>query len=149
MQAMRRLISGRHFASLAALCVSTSLVSAQSNNHTPPADRNFELVELTSKVFGNSRTLRVLLPPGYSDNKNSKRRYPVLYFNDGYAVFTYWKAPETVYRLINAGEIEPVIVVCIDNASHNQNDADKRTNEYLPYSDQSEPSVPTPQGKLY
>jgi enterochelin esterase-like enzyme len=78
-----------------------------------------ETFQLTSKVFNNQRTIRVLLPPGYNDPGNRERKYPVLYLNDGFAVFkaTAWNAPATVSRLIAEGIIEPIIVVGIDNGA--------------------------------
>ena len=33
---------------------------------------------LTSKIFNNTRSIRVLVPPGYGAAENSKKRYPVL-----------------------------------------------------------------------
>ncbi len=102
-------------------------------------------LKLTSKVFHNTRTLRVLVPPGYSDRQNVERRYPVLYLNDGYAVFTYWSAEDAINKLVQARAIEPFILVGIDNAGERE-----RANEYLPYADDSvQPPLPHPQGQLY
>jgi predicted alpha/beta superfamily hydrolase len=41
-----------------------------------------ETFTLTSKVFDNTRTVRVFLPPGYNDAANRERRYPVLYIKE-------------------------------------------------------------------
>lgn len=107
-------------------------------------------VTLKSKIFNNERTLRVLLPPHYDAPENQLLRYPVLYLNDGFSVFKNWNLKETVYRLIDSGRIVPIIVVGIDNAINNVNkNPDARTNEYLPYPDELEPTVPHPQGSLY
>ena len=85
-----------------------------------------------SKVLGNQRNLIVYLPPGY---ETSKRKYKVLYMNDGQNVmdgFTSfipnqeWQADETAERLINEGVIEPLIVVGVDNGQGSRGD------EYLP-----------------
>jgi predicted alpha/beta superfamily hydrolase len=108
----------------------------------------------TSRVFGNTRKLRVLLPPGYDVEANKTRRYPVLYLNDGQNLFDAstsifnpleWQADETVARLLGEDKIEPLIVVGIDNAGKRL-----RPREYLPYVDSSlQPPEPDPQGKKY
>lgn len=48
---------------------------------------DLRLHTLRSTIFGNERTIRVLLPPGYDDKANAQRRYPVLYLLDGQNVF--------------------------------------------------------------
>ncbi len=102
-------------------------------------------LEFTSKVFHNTRTLRVLVPPGYSDRQNVQKRYPVLYLNDGYAVFAHWNAEDVMNKLVQARAIEPIILVGIDNAGERG-----RANEYLPYADDSmQPPLPHPEGQLY
>jgi predicted alpha/beta superfamily hydrolase len=76
----------------------------------------------------------VYLPPGYAA---STARYPVLYMHDGQNLFdtftSYageWRVDETCELLIPAGEIEPVIVVGIENGP-------ARITEYTPW-----PSAP-------
>ncbi len=108
--------------------------------------------KLQSKVFGNTRTIRVLVPPGYGRNKS--QRYPVLYLNDGQNLFQVstaqfsnmeWGVDETLKDLQNAREVAPVIVVGIDNAGKR-----KRSNEYLPWEDiYLSPPLPNPQGIKY
>jgi predicted alpha/beta superfamily hydrolase len=124
-----------------------------------PTSANIETQTLTSKVFNNTRTIRVLLPPGYHDEKNRRKSYPVLYLNDGTMVFRALKIEETVHRLINTGVISPLIVVGIDNGGSTdktKNAASDRTNEFLPYPDVGfppdnlyEPDPPNPVGKMY
>src|SRR5687767_5050733 len=87
-----------------------------------------ETHQMASKVFNNTRAIRVLLPPGYSYAKNTEH-YPVLYLNDGAMVFKRFDIQNTVHGLISAKAISPLIIVGIDNAG-----AD-RANEYLPYPD--------------
>ncbi len=93
-----------------------------------------KLVGFESKVLQNRRNLSVYLPPQYTADKS--RRFPVLYMHDGQNIFdgstSYipnqeWRADEAAEALINAGLIEPIILVGIDNAG-----AD-RGNEYLPW----------------
>jgi enterochelin esterase-like enzyme len=103
------------------------------------ATGDLEIRELRSTVFHNTRQLRILLPPGYRDGKNSKAHYPVLYLNDGQNLFDVctaefgpreWQVDETVTRLTAEGKIEPLIVVGIDNPGKHE-----RPNEYLPFPD--------------
>lgn len=95
-----------------------------------------EVVSLTSKVFSNTRNLRVWLPPGYNDTANAKRTYPVLYLFDGQMLFdrctapgqiAEWRVDETLTDLISKHSIDPIIVVGIDNTGRN------RTHEFSPY----------------
>lgn len=76
-----------------------------------------------SKVLGAPQTLRIWLPPGYSDAVNAQRSYPVLYAFDGQSFFDRCTSPfggevqmdETLTRLIGEGKVEPIIVVGIDS----------------------------------
>lgn len=105
---------------------------------------------LTSKTFSNTRTIRVLVPPGY--DQNATTRYPVLYMLDGQNLFdaclsevskTEWGVDETVYRLIREKKIPPIIVVGIDHAGKD------RGHEYLPYTDYFNDDGRTPVGKRF
>src|ERR1035438_977405 len=76
---------GRTRVSWCSLCLCGLLIfsraaTAQSCEST--ATGTLDIVKLDSKVFGNTRMLRVLLPPGYRLPMNSAHRYPVLYLND-------------------------------------------------------------------
>lgn len=111
---------------------------------------------LKSKVFKNTRKIRVLLPPGYSEDKNKAKKYPVLYMNDGIAVVHAYKIEQVVPDLINAKRIVPLIIVCIDNGASTEestNPIRDRANEYLPWEDTKETNpaamLKNPQGKLY
>ncbi len=74
-----------------------------------------------SDILGNDRTLIVYLPPGYGDQED--RRYPVLFMHDGQNIFDAstsfagheWEVDEAAERLINGGEIEPIIIVGMYN----------------------------------
>ncbi|HRC54839.1 MAG TPA: alpha/beta hydrolase-fold protein [Kofleriaceae bacterium] len=92
-----------------------------------------QILELATKALPGPRTLRVYLPPGYQQEVS--RRYPVLYLHDGQNVFSgltsflpngEWKADEAAQALIEAGLIEPIVIVAIDNAGA------RRADEYLP-----------------
>jgi predicted alpha/beta superfamily hydrolase len=55
----------------------------------------------------------VALPPGY--NSETTRRYPVLYMHDGNSVFSAWRLDETVAALVANNQMEPIIIVHVDN----------------------------------
>lgn len=114
---------------------------------------DLRLHTLTSRIFSNTRTIRVLVPPGYDAPENATRKYPVLYLLDGQNLFDAclseishheWEVDETVYRLIREHKIPPLIVVGIDYAGVD------RAAEYLPYKDyEGNPSMPDPVGKKF
>jgi enterochelin esterase-like enzyme len=87
-----------------------------------------------SRIFKNTRYLRVWLPPGYDDPANQERRYPVLYLNDGQNLFepsiafggVEWQVDETADRLIREGVVQPLIIVGMDNSGKD------RIREYMP-----------------
>jgi predicted alpha/beta superfamily hydrolase len=99
------------------------------------ATGDLRLHEFRSRIFRNTRFLRVWLPPGYDDPANAGRHYPVLYLNDGQNLFesqtsftgVEWQVDETGDRLILEGAIPPMILVGIDNTGKN------RMREYMPH----------------
>jgi predicted alpha/beta superfamily hydrolase len=107
----------------------------------------------TSKIFNNTRQIRVLLPPGYDVPENRNKRYPVLYMLDGQNLFdaclsevshAEWQVDETVYRLIREKAIPELIVVGIDHMG------EKRAYEFLPYRDTiGNPDMEEPAGKRF
>lgn len=116
------------------------IVQAQSKPEaycTPSVQGDLRLHELTSKVFNNTRTIRVLLPPGYDSPENGQRRYPVLYMLDGQNLFDVctgyghqeWRVDETLKKLYASNSLPEMIVVGVDNGR------EKRWFEYLPYKD--------------
>lgn len=96
---------------------------------------DLRLHKFGSRVFRNTRFLRVWLPPGYDKTENSTRCYPILYLNDGQNLFesstsftgVEWQVDETAERLIHEEQIPPMIIVGIDNAGKD------RLREYVPY----------------
>jgi predicted alpha/beta superfamily hydrolase len=76
---------------------------------------------IASPQLGNSRSLRIYLPPGYEEHQ--QQRYPVLYMHDGQNLFdaktasygAAWDVGTTMDKLIASGTITPAIVVGIDN----------------------------------
>ena len=116
---------------------------------------------LASKVFGNTRTIRILLPPDYYDARNARRSYPVLYLNDGVSVFksTAIGVATVVEDLLRGGDVRPFIVVGMDNGGStttSTNPGFDRAMEYLPYPDvgfapdhKYPAETPHPRGELY
>jgi enterochelin esterase-like enzyme len=99
------------------------------------ATGDLRLHEFRSRIFKNTRFLRVWLPPGYDDSENRERHYPVLYLNDGQNLFesstafggVEWGVDETADRLIRAGVVHPLIIVGLDNTGKD------RLREYMPH----------------
>ncbi len=96
---------------------------------------DLRLHKFRSRIFKNTRFLRVWLPPGYDDAGNAGRHYPVFYLNDGQNLFEAatsftgieWQVDEAADRLIREGAIPPMIVVGIDNTGKD------RIREYMPH----------------
>ncbi len=136
------------------LLLAASVVFAQPNPVSSKITGDLRRHEFSGKVFGSTRTIRVLVPPGYDERANRKKRYPVLYLNDGQNLFDAatslfnpleWQADEAFARLLKEKKIPPMIVVGIDNAGRRL-----RSDEYLPYEDKFlTPPLPSPNGKKY
>lgn len=83
-----------------------------------------------SSQFVPARNIDIWLPPGYTAEKT----YPVIYMHDGQMLFDAsitwnnqaWEADDTAARLIESGQIPPVIIVGIWNGGVN------RHSEYFP-----------------
>jgi predicted alpha/beta superfamily hydrolase len=116
----------------------------------PSVVGDLRLHEIPSRVYRNTRLLRVWLPPDYDAPQNASRAYPVLYLNDGQNLFdratafagVEWQVDEASDRLIREGKVPPLVVVGIDNTGV------ERIKEFLPYRSFS-PPVLRPQGKRY
>jgi predicted alpha/beta superfamily hydrolase len=107
-----------------------------------------EIVPFTSKIFHNTRMLRVWLPANYGSPFNAHRSYPVLYMHDAQNLFDEttsnageWQVDETVDHLVGSFKIPSMIVVGIDHAG------EKRSSEYLPYYDPNSQQYGTPAEK--
>jgi predicted alpha/beta superfamily hydrolase len=92
--------------------------------------------QFISRLVDEHHDLIVYLPPMYEAQVD--RRFPVLYMQDGQNLFdpetsfipgNYWRMGETADALIEAGAIEPLIIVGIYNAGI------KRIDEYTPVED--------------
>jgi len=142
------------FAAASALVFAApGVATAATNACKSTVSGDLRMHALDSHIFGNSRTIRVLVPPGYDSAGNAVRHYPVLYLLDGQNLFDAclsnvshreWGVDETVYRLIASGAIPPMIVVGIDHAGKD------RAHEYLPYKDfVGDPAMAEPAGKRF
>lgn len=89
-----------------------------------------------SEFLQEDRDVLVWLPPGYEPSTDV--RYPVLYMHDGQNLFEpetafnkgeHWRVGETATELIEAGRIEPLIIVGIYNTG------EMRIDEYTPIED--------------
>src|ERR1700738_4825107 len=92
----------------------------------PPNDSvtgDLRLHEFRSRIFRNSRMLRIWLPPRYDAPDNAAHHYPVLYLNDGQNLFdratafagVEWQGGEVADRVIGENAIGHLIIVGIDN----------------------------------
>src|ERR1700688_145049 len=99
------------------------------------ATGDLRLHEFRSRIFRNTRFLRVWLPHGYDDPANAERHYPALYLNDGQNLFeastsfngVEWQVDETGDRLIREGAIPLMTIVAIDNTDKD------RIREHMPH----------------
>ncbi len=92
--------------------------------------------DVSSEYLGPSRHVVIWLPPGYDENRETP--YPVLYMHDGQNLFDprmgsgaqgdIWDVDDAVVRLVEQGEIAPVIVVGVWNS-------EERLTEYSPWHD--------------
>lgn len=84
--------------------------------------------QFRSGFLPGDREVTVYLPPGYE--QDTERRYPVLYMQDGQNLFgagrSSWNLTESADAAIQAGEVEPLIIVGIANAG------ERRIAEYTP-----------------
>jgi predicted alpha/beta superfamily hydrolase len=94
-----------------------------------------------SRFLPGDRDVTVYLPPGYEENAD--RHYPVLYMQDGQNLFgagsssgsscSSWRLAESADAAIEAGEVEPLIIIGIGVGIANA--GERRTAEYTPTND--------------
>jgi len=97
-----------------------------------------ETFNVTIPYTGLPRRVWVCLPSGYAA---SDKRYPVLYMHDGQNLFdestsyagVIWDVHNALERAMIRGESEGVIIVGIDNASSDGDEAVGRLDEYSPW----------------
>jgi predicted alpha/beta superfamily hydrolase len=105
-------------------------------NDQAPSPRLHKHEDFVSRLVEDHHDLVVYLPHMYETE--GERRFPVLYMHDGQNLFdpetsfikgNYWRMGETADALVEAGAIEPLIIVGIYNAGV------KRVDEYTPVED--------------
>ena len=106
------------FMVLVAMCLPCA---AEERQHTLTG--TFRTIEdFRSQFLPSARKVLVYLPPGYE--RDTSRRYPVLYLHDGQNLFDgatsfiagkEWRVDETAEQLITSGAVEPLIIVGIYN----------------------------------
>lgn len=116
----------------------------------PTVVGDLRVERLESKIYGMSMTVRIWLPPHYSEDSQATRQYPTLYMLDGQTLFdecTAFKGEhelrldETVSKLIAERKVPPMIIVGIDSTG-------RRDYEYAPYKNPiTDASKPDPIGK--
>ncbi|NHN30014.1 alpha/beta hydrolase [Paenibacillus agricola] len=77
---------------------------------------------IPSEALGESRPVRVLLPPGYQELTT----YPVIYCQDGEQFFNFGRIATILNHLVYDEGVQPAIIVGVDV------DIAKRTSEYTP-----------------
>ncbi len=92
--------------------------------------------QFSSAALAEPHDVLVYLPPGYEEDR--RKRYPVLYLQDGQNVFDgetafihgqEWGVDDSAEHMIRVGEIKPLIVVAVHNAGVH------RIDEYTPTAD--------------
>ncbi|HEY4002168.1 MAG TPA: alpha/beta hydrolase-fold protein [Candidatus Xenobia bacterium] len=114
-----------------------AVAAAQVPVSGPDLHGDIERTEFRSSLLPEPRTVLVYLPPGY---RQSLRRYPVLYLQDGQNDFDRqtsafgqeWGLDESAERLIRSHQMAPVIMVAVYNSAD-------RIVEYTPVSDPKHP----------
>lgn len=96
----------------------------QTIRHLPPNVRLHP--DFKSQFLPKGRQIFVYLPPDYQTNE--AKRYPVLYLFDGANSFVVWEVDESARLLIEASQIEPLIIVGIEHGGT----WEERTDEYTP-----------------
>jgi enterochelin esterase family protein len=83
---------------------------------------------ITSTVLGNSRSIRVYMPPGY--NSQGTERYGVVLFHDGGEYVNLGKAMNILDYLISEKRIQPIITVFVPPVERENEYATNKTLQY-------------------
>ncbi|WP_054967230.1 alpha/beta hydrolase [Alicyclobacillus ferrooxydans] len=82
--------------------------------------RVIETHTLQSAHLGEDRTLKIYLPPGYTEHPEA--RYPVVYCHDGLEFFTHGRIATICNKLILEGKLNPLFIVGIEVHKQTRND---------------------------
>ena len=105
-------------------CACAPSAGAQKTRQLPQDVRVH--ADFKSQFLPKTRQILVYLPPGYQANET--KRYPVFYLLDGANVFVLWEIDETARALVEASQIQPVIIVGVSHGGT----LEDRTEEYTP-----------------
>lgn len=111
---MQRSLKSASLALIAALCVvraGLAQPAAEPVSQIPP----HETFTFESKALAETRRINVYTPPGYAEEAKGATRYPVLYMPDGGLQEDFPHIATTLDAGIRAGEIQPMILVGIEN----------------------------------
>lgn len=92
------------------LCAGTAAHAAEP---APEPHKLYETFTIESNTLGETRRINVYAPPGF--DAKVKRKYAVLYMPDGGVQEDFPHLSNAVDQAIDAGAIEPVFVVGIEN----------------------------------
>ena len=84
-------------------------------------------IRIASNVLGYDLQYRVYLPDGY----DSRESHPVLFLSDGQNYIARGRMPGILDRLIERGEIAPVIAVFVDPRDPDDLQSNRRTSQFL------------------
>jgi enterochelin esterase-like enzyme len=113
--------------SLTLFCVFASAAPAAAQKEdrriAPAIAGDIVTLENQNSTFVTPRTISVWLPPGYARERNAKRRYPVIYMQDGQNLFLpgnafggqEWGVDEAMIRLMLGGQARGAIIVGVHN----------------------------------
>lgn len=96
-------------AALALLLQFQSMPLSAQSTVRPSRVRIDTLVNFPSAILGRGRTVRIVLPPGYDDNR---KRYPVLFMNDGQDLEA-MRVPEILDSLYRKRAVQPLVLVAV------------------------------------
>src|SRR3954447_22054548 len=100
-------------------CFCSIMIVASQMAH---AEQRLLRFDITSQCLSTQRSVQVYLPPSY---RQSNRRYPVLYLQDGQNLFSSagtnicfgwgnWELDKTMDKLCRVGQLRELILVAID-----------------------------------
>jgi len=84
-------------------------------------------IRIASDVLGYDLQYRIYLPEGYDSREN----HPVLFLTDGQNYLTRGRMPGILDRLIERGDIVPVIAVFVDPRDPDDLQSNRRTSQFL------------------
>ncbi len=91
------------------------------------------VLDFNSSQLNNTRTLRIYLPPNYSNTT----KYPVLYMHDGQNLYDpsgaygSWRVNDVADSLLSSSAIAPCIIVGIDNMGSERLDEYGHVQDYI------------------